>query len=503
MKEESKKKKILRISGLIGLFLIVFGLSYALFTVTLNGTKKVKIKTGKLELQLLDSNNNPIYITDQNTTTSYEINLDNKVPVSDEVGLDSTAFEFKLKNSGSVKAKYTIYLDDVALEEGESRIDDQYIRYSLTKNGSEDSAQALASRELDKGTIEADNTINTYILKIWIAEDATNEAMDKVFSATLRVEGTQYVQTGPFEDGTAAAQLYANGVVAEYNATTAKVPNGFDSENEEDGLIKYTDAEGTETYVYRGIDVNNYVTFAETTWRILRIQSDGTVKLIRDEAVNYENTDYDNGSNTSNGVTYRRVQYNKTYQSDDDNKYSTSNIKSYVESWYNATMTSYDNKIATNEYCSDRTEDHSSQFYQMMGSGWTTLYGLYNRLDLGDYATSGNDEDLATMSWAPSVSCTTEKINSKVALITADEYILGGGAAGEANNYLKKSYSYWTMSPAGFADDKAESYYVYDDGFIAHSCVSEYNGVRPVITLNANLAISSGEGTALSPYVIG
>ena len=208
MKEESKKKKILKISGLIGLFLIVFGLSYALFTVTLNGTKKVKIKTGKLELQLLDSNNNPIYITDQNNTTSYEINLDNQVPVSDEVGLDSTAFEFKLKNTGNIKASYTIYLDDVALESGESRIDDEYIRYSLTKNGSEENPQSLSSRELDKGTIEADNTTNEYTLKIWIAEDATNDAMDKVFNATLRVEGSQYVAPeSPYGTKIAETQL--------------------------------------------------------------------------------------------------------------------------------------------------------------------------------------------------------------------------------------------------------------------------------------------------------
>ena len=208
MKEESKKKRILKILGLIGLFLIVFGLSYALFTVTLNGTKKVKIKSGKLELQLLDANNNPIYITDQNNTTSYEINLDEQVPVSDDVGLDSTAFEFKLKNSGNVKASYTIYLDDVALEEGEERLADEYVRYSLTKNGSEENPRGLSSRELDKGTIEADNTTNEYTLKIWIAEDATNEAMDKVFNATLRVEGTQYIpEKSPYGTKIAEMQL--------------------------------------------------------------------------------------------------------------------------------------------------------------------------------------------------------------------------------------------------------------------------------------------------------
>ena len=193
MDKKDKRKKILKVSGLIGLFLIVFGLSYALFTITLNGTKKVKIKTGKLELQLLDKNNNPIYSTSNNSESSYEINLDNQVPVSDETGLSTQAFEFKLKNTGNLKANYTIYLDDVALEEGEERIDDEYIRYSLTKNGSEENPQGLTSRQLDKGIIDTDNTTYTYTLKIWIAEDATNEAMNKVFNATLRVEGTQYV----------------------------------------------------------------------------------------------------------------------------------------------------------------------------------------------------------------------------------------------------------------------------------------------------------------------
>ena len=198
MDKKEKRKKILKVSGLIGLFLLVFGLSYALFTVTLNGTKKVKVKTGKLELQLLDANNNPIYSTNNNNTSSYEINLDNQVPVDDTTGLGTEAFEFKLKNNGSIKASYTIYLDDVALEVGENRLADKYVRYSLTKNGNSDSAQDLTNigvnpnRKLDEGVLDTQD-VNTYTLKVWIKESADNNAMDKVFNATLRVEGVQYV----------------------------------------------------------------------------------------------------------------------------------------------------------------------------------------------------------------------------------------------------------------------------------------------------------------------
>ena len=501
MKEESKKKKILKVSGLIGLFLLVFGLSYALFTVTLNGTKKVKIKTGKLELQLLDKNNNPIYITDQNNTTSYEINLDEQVPVSDEVGLDSTAFEFKLKNTGNIKASYTIYLDDVALDDGETRIDDEYIRYSLTKNGSEESPRGLSSRELDKGTIEANNTTNTYTLKIWIAEDATNEAMDKVFNATLRVEGIQYVQTGPFEDGTFASILYKKGIVGEYDATTNKIPNGFDVENETDGLIKYTDAEGTETYAYRGLNPDNNVTFAGQTWRILRIQDDGTVKLIRVDAINYVND-----MTLHNYEERTEIRYNISNNNNDYSKYSNSNIESYVNEWYATTMTSYNDRIALNDYCSDRYEPtEASSLRTAVFSEWAHLYGIYNRV------TFINAEDNSTFRWSPSVSCINDDIvNARVALITADECILSSGWFDDGNDYfLVKDdyYAWWTMSGAGLSYEyghlAAQSYYITGEGRIDYRVVDGAGAVVPVITLKANVTPSSGDGSELTPYVIG
>ena len=499
MEKKEKRKKILKVSGLIGLFLLVFGLSYALFTVTLNGTKKVKVKTGKLELQLLDENNQDI--TDLNNA-GYSISLENQVPVSDEEGLSQEGFTFKLKNNGTIDAKYEIYLDDVALEQGESRIGDTYIKYSLTKNNTEGTPALLSTtlvgneRELDKGIIKVDE-INTYTLKIWIDEEATNAAMDKVFHATLRVEGTQYVQTGPFEDGTFAATLYNKGLAGEYNSTT-QVPNGFNSETEEDGLYKYTDNEGTTTYAYRGINPDNYVSFANQTWRILRIQEEGTIKLIRDEAVNYENTTYDSGSFVSGGVTYRQVRYNKSFSSIDSDNYLTSNVRAYVDSWYENTMESYDDKIENNTYCSDRYINYNSPLKQNEYSSWTYLYGLMNR---------GENLENIYM-WRPSVSCTIgTRVASKVALITADEYVLASGAgrsiSAEApyNNYLKKTYTYWTMSPAGFYGG-AKAYVINSNGSVGWSGVAASSFVLPVITLKADVAISSGVGTSTNPYVI-
>ena len=508
---EKKNNIVLKVIGGLGLFLLAFGLSYALFTVTLNGTKKVKLKTGKLELQLLDENDNPIYITNQNNTTSYEINLDNQVPISDEDGLSTQGFTFKLDNTGSIDARYAIYLDDVALDIGEERIADTYVKYSLTKNNTESSPALLSTtvieneRELDSGIIEEDET-NTYTLRIWIDEEATNAAMDKVFNATLRVEGIQYVTPpNPFGSGTMAATLYSKGIVGEYNTTTNRVPSGFDSAKEESGLYKYTDDQNTITYAYRGNPTDNYVTFAGQTWRILRIQDDGAVKLIRTQALNYENSAYDDGSITNNNTTYRRVQYNKQYNNDNYSKYHGSNIEGYVIAWYTSEMSTYANKLADNDYCSDRYEpSEPSPVKTALFSNYNHLYGMYNRLDIGDW-NGQSEPDISTFSWAPSITCATaDATNTKAALITADEYILAGGGASNAiiNHYLNMEYSYWTMSPTGF-DGKAMSYSTDGNGYICDSDVESHAGVVPVITLKANNIIASGNGTSEHPYTIG
>ena len=496
--KEDKKKKVIKVLGIVGLFLLVFGLSYALFRITLTGKKKTKITTATFNLELLDKDGNSIE-KNSNNEYEYEINLDKAVPETDEDGMSRDGFVFKLKNSGNIAAKYTIYLDDVELAEGETRIGDQYVKYSLTKNDSEGAPtllNTLTERKLDTGII-SNGATNEYELKVWIDNNAGIEASNKVFNTVLRVEGEQFINKTPFEVGTMAFELYNNSAKLKLGSN---VPNEFNSETETDGLYEYTDKEGTSTYVYRGINPNNYVTFAGSTWRVLRIQEDGTVKLIKEDALNFasDKVAEDRG-------TYKDVRYNNSNSSDEDSKYVGSNVKAYVEEWYESEMSSYDNKIVTNTYCSDRTEDHNSAFYQMMSSQMSTMYGIYNRLNFGDWDGQGEPtgEQIAAMTFNPRISCRNEdKVNAKVALITADEYVLAGGVAGKVSNYLVKDYYYWTMSPAGFSDNSG-AFNVDDNGNISGNNVSDYNAVRPVVTLKANITISSGNGTSNNPYVIG
>ena len=493
MKDKNVKNKIIKVIGLITLFVIVFGLSYALFTVALNATKKVRIKTGKLELKLLDKNNNDI----TSGESTYIIDLSNQVPISDEEGLKQVGFEFKLENSGNVFASYTIYLDDVELEEGEERIADNYIKYSLTKNDKEVEKDLLATmgtnpnRTLDTGEIAKDE-INMYTLKVWIDEDADNNAMNKVFATTLRVEGVQFVNTTPFEYGTFAYQTYKKETV---KTLSAPIQDGFSKYvSETSGLYKYVDSNNTTTYVYRGTQLNNYVTFAEQTWRILNIQSDGSIKLIRQDALNYEIGNYNEGSSTANGITYITIKYSDSISSVDNVKYSTSKIKKYLDAWYEAALMNYDNKIIENAYCSDRYEDATSKGATDYWKKINPLYGMYNRV-----TKNSNNRYM----WTPSMSCTTEDtINTKIALITADEFILAGGG-NWSNSYLTRDYWYWTMSPCGYGYGYPLVYGIDNGNNFNYYNVNRPGGaVIPVITLKADVIPSSGNGKRETPYVI-
>ena len=178
----SNKKK----SGIYVLFLLVIlviGVSYAWLQITLTGDKKNTITVGTLSLKLDDK-------------ASEGIDIDNAVPISDESGLKTKSYKFELENNGTIVSNYTVYLDDLELEEGKVRLPDQYVKYTLIKNGEESSPALLSTtgtnpnRILDSGKLKVGEK-NTYELKIWIDSSADNSIMGMTFLTKIRVEASQ------------------------------------------------------------------------------------------------------------------------------------------------------------------------------------------------------------------------------------------------------------------------------------------------------------------------
>lgn len=275
------------------------------------------------------------------------------------------------------------------------------------------------------------------------------------------------------------------------------VKNGFQND-ETNGLYDYVDDYGTKTYIYRGTNVNNYVTFGGITWRILRIQSDGTIKLVTDVGIDYQNPSFNTTVITNNGVSRTGIRYDESNRSNIW-KYNGSTVQAYVNAWYNNVFASNASKLVDNDYCSDEYTNTDSWGVHNQWSPFVPLYGVRNRVE-----KNANNEFI----WRPSVTCVSgEVINSKAALITADEYILLGGGEGSTSNYYV-NFTYWTMSPEGIntdlTNDQGDAYYVSYDGGCYQDVITDAHprGVRPVVTLKANTQFTSGNGTSGTPYVI-
>ena len=202
---EANKKKIIALA--VALVLLIGG-TYAWLTITLTGSKTTRIEAGTLSLELVDEAN--------------EINIDDALPMSDTDGeAQLNPYTFTLNNNGNISSVYTVYLDSVAIDEALNAMPQNRVKYSVVKTiktivGSKDSlgedgdtedtvvstetlttdvfnstAETTTSKQLDTGTLAANNYIE-YELRLWIDENATNTEMENAaFAGKLRIEASQ------------------------------------------------------------------------------------------------------------------------------------------------------------------------------------------------------------------------------------------------------------------------------------------------------------------------
>ena len=235
-----------------------------------------------------------------------------------------------------------------------------------------------------------------------------------------------------------------------------------------DGLYAQT-VGSNKTYYYKGAVKNNYVKFADKVFRIVRINEDGTIRLITQDNV------------------ISSQKFNSTYNTYDKMYYTNSEIKTVVENWYKTNITDkgFDGKVASGNY-----------FCEQAKVVWSKSY------------TAGSATVATKDNYTPSFDCTTDGngkgvVNGKVGLITIDEVLFAGGVIGSSSNfYLKNGSIYWMMSPSGFYDDNVSRAWVVDGGSNTHSYgVINFNGVRPVLNLSADTLVS-GSGTESDPYIV-
>ena len=237
------------------------------------------------------------------------------------------------------------------------------------------------------------------------------------------------------------------------------------------GLYKSTDTNsGNPTYYFRGNVTNNYVSFADQTWRIVRINEDGSVRLILQTGIN-------------SNKTY-------AYGTSDKNYYTESNAKTIVDDWYNTNLINYDSYILTGNYCEE---------YRVL---WNESY------------TSDDATAVKFNLYTPTFKCATDGngygvVNAKVGLITYDEALYAGAYPVKKNNsyYLYNGSTTRTMSPSGRLNNSIKSASTWELTSSSYSLSYSNNtgakALRPVINLKANAVVIDGTGTKTDPYKIG
>ena len=334
-----------------------------------------------------------------------------------------------------------------------------------------------------------------------------------------------------------------------YRETPLTTPGANYNTNSEKELSitddDYTATTGNKSYYFRGAVTDNYTNFANMCWRIVRIEGDGSVKLILEDSsyecnspsytgswlignivqfgvenidgtleyVNYDSSDF------YKGLADEFEDYQSTLSTKISNKYTNGTINAYLRpgNWC------YDNAIVP-QYTSITYYDEDEEITDDIENA--SYY--YTHFYYAPYVRTLNNA-------SPSLICSGTKLNNfrtnnsmYVGALTLEEVLFAGSPYPDTVNLqsLPRSFlatyignaslKWWLLSPA---------YVTHGEGFPLNYCVQEtYNiqtGVesvlinsenialneeyiyaRPVVTLKPGIEISDGVGTKESPYVL-
>ncbi len=277
------------------------------------------------------------------------------------------------------------------------------------------------------------------------------------------------------------------------------------------GLYSVDDNDG-KSYYFRGAVENNYVNFAGKIWRVVRINGDGTIRLILDDKLptnyafntsynerkyagyTFDNTPCTNSSPCESSYNVISNSFSNTHNG------TNSTIKGELESWYKTNLKDYDDKIAYGTFCNDTS-------YGSGDEAGTLNYGARERL-------------VGTNKGNPTLICPDPKDKNntmrtyggvyklKIGLLSADEMNYAGLSWYEPHasdkNYLHKNNVWWGLSPYEFNSNSIAGAYVLAGrpGELVSHYVDDAYEVRPVINLNQNIQVSGGNGMKDTPYVI-
>ena len=480
----------------VSLLVVVLSVSLAYFTAQIIGKgKTVDVSSANLQIVFTDSDG---------ALTETDI----------EPGWSATK-TFTIKNDTKTEYKYNIVIKDLL----NTFVTEGYLQYKITSTN--DGYNMTEFKDIPKSSIATDTILaysvvipngvtQSYTIEFKYAND---ESIDQSDDMGRKLSGTLFITEGTEDPN---KTLYNQLLVDKSTKLTRTDFSKVLTDNNTNTL--YTSTEDSKTvYYFAGNATDNWVKFGKNEsnqdlyWRIIRTNSDGSVRLLY-HGTSTTATDAYIGTSKFNSsydnIAYVSYMYGSTgsIANARTNQKNSSTIKTYIDNWYKDNLnTNYGKYLSTTAvYCNDRT-------YTVDGS--ITFFGASTRLITNKTPTY----DCATTEdkFTADSSTGNGKLTYPIALMTADEVSFAGGVShtnaptwyyyNSANGSSTGSFPWWLLSPGSWSGGNP---YVLNvlvssgPGSLNGNRVDGTGGVRPVISLKSCVKYSSGDGSASAPYTI-
>lgn len=547
-----EKNKKLIVLGVLALILIISGITYAILTWT---SSRVNIG--------LTSNCFTIDYTKGQDITNQSIKLinekdlisDGKFTIKDGIALTYANIGIKstctIEGYGILKLNVTSLSD--AFTTGNSK---GSLKYAVLKNTSTTSTitvTSLLNQSFDLvtrgsitklGTIDilteqlSNNEIYKYLIVVYIDNSLVdNDVIGSSFAGNISAEAYQ----GKLGANYTLQRLHSlnSSIVLDTSKTpdfsTVSGNNGVKKNLQNNSTIASNQGDGTKgiysaeddfgtSYYFRGTVENNYIKFANKYWRIIRINGDGSIRMIyagtsahangtTNNDMKIDNSEYNTNYNDNTYVGYKIGSTGSSTYANTHSNAGNSTIKTYIDNWYETNLKEYKYYLKDTIYCNDRKVVNINNVVGM------TLTGDGTGTNESAYAGS----DRTYVSHSPTLKCENKNdrftVNNTmgnmelvypIALATSDELVYAGatGIDPATMTYITNTEFYlfngdfcWTMTPFFFAGGYAGVGYLRDNGIVDSDIVNYNSGVRPVVSLRSD-AILGGSGTMNDPFVV-
>ena len=259
------------------------------------------------------------------------------------------------------------------------------------------------------------------------------------------------------------------------------------------------------SYYYRGGVKDNYIEFNNMCWRVVRIEGDGSIKIILAKEGLCSTI---SSSDTTSALINNGAQIVYGYKSGEygtlaDYENYNGGLYTTLKTWYTSSGLENKKSLLKNEkWCLGGSDSYRYNY--------STGALLTDTSNTSYYYAAGKRLRGIGVEKNATLKCSSEEdsVSDYIGTITADEAAYAGGVEYDIGNlyyiFDNAQSNYWTLSRSCFdlvGDDIYILDFYYD--FNANGSMPDNSfGVRPAVTLATGTQIMSGDGTIRNPYKI-